>query len=243
MFKERHVATKRSRTGCPTITQAIIDHQVTDSCKAVDFYQDREVKGRGDILFADQRVKLLNGIEIGAGPYQRVGNMVQVKEISWDCYVYPNPGGINVLTDAFKLAIVYDRQPTGSLPTYDDIFQQQFSDGSTDNQPLSPQNVNNIDRFFVFRDMKWTLSPMLDQELELGPFPTTVNTYGTAKRGNMMSDKVLTPGLTTVFSGSGYGIGDITTGAFYSVTNGFFNIDPECAWRYFLNVRTFYVDA
>lgn len=234
-------ATKRHKT----ISNAIYDHNLTDSCQAVDYWYEGLVKGRGDPLLADERVQLINGIAQGSGPNQRIGSVIDLKEVSWDCFVYPTPGALNVFSDVFKLAIVYDRQPTGSIPSYSSIFQALSNSGSTNDKPPAPQNVDNIDRFYVLRDMKWSLAPAYDQLEGLGPFPTSINTLGTAKRGNMMSDKVILSNMRTVYGGTGHTMSAINTGALYVVTNGYFEdlpLLPECAWSYNINVRVFYKD-
>jgi len=229
---------KRSKTG--SLAGPVIEHNLTDSCKAVDYQFNGVVTNAGDPLFADERVQCVNGVAVGAAPYQRVGSSIELVQLQWDCYLYPTEGIANTFNDVFKLALVYDRQPNGTLPSFDDIFTAQYAGGGTSNDPMSPQNVDNIARFFVLRDMKWNLAPSLDQFEGLGLFPTTVNTFGTAKRGNMISDKCSLMNLPTIYSGSGHTLSNITTGALYFVTNGYFGtiLEPETAWSFNIQLRT-----
>lgn len=52
--------------------------------------------------------------------------------------------GVSSAPAAFRLALVYDRQPNGTPPTWTDVFQLQTSD--------SDRNVSNRDRFTIIYD-------------------------------------------------------------------------------------------
>lgn len=51
------------------------------------------------------------------------------------------PGG----ADALRFVLVYDRQPTGSLPAWSDVF----TTSAVTNAPMLHRNVNNLDRFEI----------------------------------------------------------------------------------------------
>jgi len=238
------VPSKRHKSTLEREPSAIYDHNVTDSLKAVDFTYNGVVKNRGLLIDPDKRVHCINGLAQGTGPNQRIGTVVELVEVIWDCYLYPTFGIINPLSDVFKFALVYDRQPNGALPTYDEIFKGLDKNGTAIEDPISYQNIDNIDRFFVLRDMKWCLTPVYDEGLGLGIFPNAINVFNTKGRGNMISDKCSLLTLNAIFTGTGSSITNITTGALYIVTDGYFgHIDaPETAWSYNYHTRVFYRD-
>lgn len=223
------------------ITFITPDRPIVTNCKCVDYRYSGLVNNGGIPFFADARVQLIGGIGQGTGPNEHVGNEVELVQVLWDCQVYPNFGVINPEADTFKLAFVYDRQPNGTLPDFDDIFQSLGADGSTDALPSSNYNINNVARFIILRDMRWTLSPVMDEGLGLGIFPTTTMVYGTTNRGNMISDKCALDGLKVVFSGTGYDLSDISTGALYMVNMGYYAVDM--AWRFDIECRVYYRDS
>lgn len=98
--------------------------------------------------------------------------------------------------------IVYDKRPTGALPTISDILASV--------EPNAPNQQDNIGRFTILR--------RLDVILLGNPTTTADMTSCTFKDGSFYLDL---KGLPVVYKSAGTGaIGDIEQGALYSVAVG-----------------------
>jgi len=99
---------------------------------------------------------LLNAIAPGTGSYNRVGRKVHLKSIrlKGDMYVLIDQTAEGAtLTDALvRMVVVWDKQPSGTLPTYDAIFGQTDQAGSEACNLWDTLRYDNTDRFTVLRD-------------------------------------------------------------------------------------------
>ena len=106
------------------------------------------------------------------------------------------------------MVVVYDKQPSGVLPTFDTIFGLTQPDGTEASTFLAPLRYDNTERFIVLKDTKWNCNP------EGVP----------AAGGSIISpqykiDEYVRVNLDSVFSGqsSPQTIADISSGALYVI--------------------------
>ena len=70
----------------------------------------------------------VNGIAPGTAKYQRVGNKVAPAYVDMQLTVLNNSTTTPLF---FKYALVWDKQPTGTLPNYSDIYQNVNAAGTS----------------------------------------------------------------------------------------------------------------
>jgi len=113
----------------------------------------RRYKPRAQIGYNDQLLTasistaasavFINNILAGGNYNQRIGQTMYMKRL-WFRSVMTLGDAFN----AFRFMIIYDKQPTGLLPTAADIFQSPAS-------PItSLYAINNLQRFVIIRDRK-----------------------------------------------------------------------------------------
>lgn len=96
-------------------------------------------------------VKLLNNIAVGNASYNRRGRQVQMKGLRVLVNTYPNSHVGSPVIFYVKMALVYDRQPNRSIPTYDDIFKGLDTSGIEIIDVYQFPNKNNKDRFVILK--------------------------------------------------------------------------------------------
>jgi len=109
---------------------------------------------------------LLNGLKLGTGAYQRIGNKIAMKSLYWSVGFALASQDSDPATDTninnvgVRFMIVYDKQTNGALPVTGDLLSA-FS--GVDNNTAraidihSPNNLNNRDRFIVLSDKRFIL--------------------------------------------------------------------------------------
>ena len=70
--------------------------------------------------------------------------------------------------NVLRMAVVWDKQPSGVLPAFDAIFGQTAQDGSDTSEFMDSLRYDNTDRFRVLRDVVVTGSPQLDASCGTG---------------------------------------------------------------------------
>lgn len=102
--------------------------------------------GGGNIL-------LLNDVKVGAGPNQRVGRRIRMKNIWLRYNVSLTAANDAQSASIARVCVVYDRQPNGATPKLTDIFASQFNPGQPNvTDGLSGVNPDNRDRFKIIKD-------------------------------------------------------------------------------------------
>lgn len=111
------------------------------------------------------QIVVINPVTIGSSAWNRIGRKLSMKSIHLTGCFNPITGnGTDIVTNA-RMMLVYDKQTNGSLPSYDDMFRDQYN-GSTDNNSsgannfLAGINLNNRDRFEIIFDKRWILPPI-----------------------------------------------------------------------------------
>lgn len=142
-------------------------------------------------------VTLVATVAQGTSVNQRIGKKILLKSLQLRGYA---SNGSTAVTNDVAVLFVYDKRPTGSLPTVTDFLDTANS--------RSFNNDSNSGRFKILKRMDFLLS---------GTQTTTVG-YGPAKS---MDFYLKLNGLQEVFKAAGTGaIGDIEEGALYMVTVG-----------------------
>jgi len=166
----------------------------------------------------------LNLIQPGAGFYNRIGRRIYMKSLMLDINIEPLSVARNSVSDTCKIAIVYDAQTNGAIPTQGDIWLDYDQAGNQNANALSSVNLNNRDRFLVLRH--WTLDlPAITNTATGVPtntFPSEiqmVSAGGSSKYGGHIREYIKLKGLVTQYKADSNPctIGDISTGALYLV--------------------------
>lgn len=141
-------------------------------------------------------VTLLNAVPQGAAVTQRVGKKIVMKGLQ--CRGAMNNDSTAILNDVAYM-IVYDKRPTGALPTITDIL--------VSNSPNSMNNDTNAGRFSILKRV---------DDVLVGN--NSVATEATLKSCDWWLDLKTKP---VIYKAAGTGaIGDIEQGALYLVTIG-----------------------
>jgi len=102
-------------------------------------------------------VILLNGIQTGAGFFNRIGARIEMKSLHIRGWISPLAQGADqtIQPTLIRLLIVYDRQPTGSIPAISDVLQSRNQAGTPSTSIVSEINLDYRDRFKIIRDFEW----------------------------------------------------------------------------------------
>jgi len=98
----------------------------------------------------------LNLIASGNGSFNRVGRKVFLKSVFLRAVISFEHAGLattsNVLGNELRAVVVYDKQPSGTLPTFDDIMGHTLQDGTEACLFNDPPRYDNMSRFQVLSD-------------------------------------------------------------------------------------------
>lgn len=97
---------------------------------------------------------LLNGVQTGTGFFNRVGSRIELKSLRVRGFLYY---ALTSIQDQVRMIIVYDRQPTGALPTVANLLQARDQAGAATNAGSNEINLDNRDRFSIIRDFTQTM--------------------------------------------------------------------------------------
>lgn len=92
---------------------------------------------------------LLNGLQTGTSIYQRIGNKVEMKSLRIRGHLTPIASGY---TDWVRIVVVYDKQTSGSAPTYAQVFNNMNQAGNSLAGDFDFPNTFYSDRFTILRD-------------------------------------------------------------------------------------------
>jgi len=214
-----------------------------------DIYVNPSVPAAGEIKAIDipstnylfrapataSNIVLLNGIQSGAGFYNRIGARIEMRNL----HIRGNITNAATSTvGGARMLIVYDNQPNGALPVISDILQSRDQTGAATTAYVSEINLDNRARFTIVRDMQFYLPPVTNTAgvLTNGPsFPAfddqqfDLNVFVKLK------------GLQTLYKSPNVDpttIASITTGALYAVFVG--NVDST--WQFGGGFRLRYDD-
>ena len=147
-------------------------------------------------------VTTLNGVALGNYFYNRIGNKVTPVSIDSDILVSNN--STNAAGWAIvRVALIWDKQPTGAVPAYADIFQDVNSAGTAVSTGFSGRNLQTSDRFTTISHTDLVVPPL-----------NAANGSGNVRRFKYY--KKLS-GFQQQFKGDAATIASISTGALYLV--------------------------
>ncbi len=154
----------------------------------------------------------LNLIEPGNGSFNRIGRKAFMKTVRISgvlVYEYnADPTSGNAAGSPVRMVVVWDKQPSGTLPTYDVIFGETSQDGTETANVFDNLRYDNTGRFSVLRDLKMDGNPYI------GDGGGTTNLIGTRY---FVDEFIDLKNRTTIFSGDSdpVTISDISSGALY----------------------------
>lgn len=183
----------------------------------------------------------VNLIQAGAGSWQRIGRVVNMKSIrvnGWFTLSYDNAQNDNWYSRAVRMLIIYDKQPNGTLPIKSDIIGYKNQAGTEAGNYTALLNYDNMQRFTVIRDMQmpltWTAVTPTDNTSEAATVTMKCHVDQYAKIG-----------LETTYKAESNPavIGDISTGALYVIFMTDYSTDTLNPNLYFTGVsRLRYTD-
>lgn len=169
-----------------------------------------EVKSVDDVnqsFDLSQQVHFLSGIAQGSDFNNRIGRKSKAVAYLFRGMITPGNDTTHI-GQRVRVALVYDEQPNGTVPAYGDIFQDFTSAGVASSDVWSGMNLNNRDRFKVLKD--WTVV--------LGTASVGVSgATGFNAVKSLIDYKRLNLDMT--YKGTTASISDVTTGAFYLVSD------------------------
>jgi len=191
-------------------------------------------------------VFLVNAVAEGPAPYQRIGRRTKCISISMKGEIRPNLAGTAALdASTVRYMIVYDRQPNGIIPAFNEIIQATDSAGANTNAALDGMNLNNRDRFVILRDRTHMLPPIgVGGATPAKAQGMVVDLSSDTKYSLNLTEYIKTKAITQ-YRGATATIGDIISGAIVVVAVS--NIDVvgvanQSAWSCTYNLRVRYSD-
>lgn len=158
----------------------------------------------------------LNLIAPGTGSFNRIGRKANLKSLLVEMtieHVYSAQATTNNLTgNVVRVAIVWDKQPNGTLPVYSEIFSVTDQAGTEGSNYFDPPKYDNRERFKILRDEK-AIFNIMAPPLSGGSGNTVVNYKLLKAYVKLPAD------CATTYSGQSatQTIADISTGALYVV--------------------------
>jgi len=156
---------------------------------------------------------VMNLIVPGNGSFNRVGRKIRMRSLrlvgTVDAQCTYQAISTTMHGGTVRMVVVYDRQPSGVLPTFDTIFGLTQPDGTEASTFLAPLRYDNTERFKVLKDTKWNCNP-----------EGMVATGGVIISPQFKIDEYINlSGCDTVYSGqsSPQTIADISSGALYVI--------------------------
>lgn len=147
-------------------------------------------------------VTLLNGVASGANFYNRIGNKVNPQSADLDVTIVNNSTTATAW-QGVRVALIWDKQPTGAVPVYSDIFQNIDNAGTASSLGFCGRNLQTTDRFVTISHMDQIIPPL----------------NAAVGEGNVRHVKFYKnlAGFQQQFKGATADIGDISSGALYLV--------------------------
>lgn len=183
-----------------------------------------------------------NLVSPGTGSYNRVGRKIHLQSLRIRAIAQHQAAfdgtTANIESNTLRMAIVWDKQPSGTTPQFDDIFGYTLQNGTEAAQFTNPIRYDNMDRFQILRDVVIDFSPSAT------PAPGGTGTENFIVTSASIDEYVNLGGREVVFSGqsSPCTIADISSGGLYIVfradsqVNGVNNIlissESFCRLRY-----------
>jgi len=151
----------------------------------------------------------LNLVQTGSADYQRTGNKINLKRLEILGLV-SNPITMNT-PRMWRIAVIWDKQPTGVTPVFDDIWQAVPSSGiAVPYRIYMPRNPATTDRFYTVMCKDFLLS-----SYKVNETGTTNLVIGTGGQPFRYFDAIRPLNVTSTYKASSGNTADIATGALY----------------------------
>lgn len=170
----------------------------------------------------------LNLISPGTASYNRIGRKIKMKSVRLKGRaMYQSSDAVttgNVLGGTLRMVVVYDRQPSGSVPVFSTIFGRTVIDGTESSEYMDSLKWDNTDRFKVLRDVTLTANP--------GAWVNAAGTGDIITVECPFDEYIKLGGLETQYSGqsSPTTIADISGGALYVFFRSNTNVTNKSSW-------------
>jgi len=198
-----------------------------DVLKAVDTLTGTNIGSIVATTTTNADIDVLNLIQVGSAQYNRVGKVIQMQSVRLFGTITFSLGPVATTSDLIisplRVALVYDKQPSGVLPIFSDIFGSIGQTGTEGSTVYDKLNLDNTGRFKVIRD--WIIKPI----------PGVISTQGTTNlnaTSYFMDEFVKLKKLKTNFSATSNPavIGDISSGGLYVVMRSNTSTASTCQW-------------
>lgn len=191
-------------------------------------------------------ISLLNGLQYGAAPYNRIGNRIRMRSIRVVGTIAPSYTNLTAGTENIKgrILLIYDRQTNGANPAWADIVMAYSQSGGTSSSSWDGIRMDNRDRFLVLRDAFINLPPLgvngaaLSGANALLGNGTIWGGLSDQQSGNYLINwYVPLRGLEAHYKNSTGLIGDLSTGGLFLITMGIDDPSVTPAWELEFNSR------
>jgi len=173
----------------------------------------------------------VNLIAPGTGSYNRVGRKIKMKSLrifgTALCEYGLQATTNNFLGSSMRILVVYDRQPSGTLPTFATICGHTDQAGNEASGVLDPIRYDNMSRFKILRDVKLDCHPAIN--------PSTGGSENVVQAPFTFDEFIDLRGLETVYSGQSATctIADVSSGALYVIYRATRNVALTAEWEVF----------
>jgi hypothetical protein len=189
---------------------------------------------------------LLNGLQVGFQPYNRLGRKITLASLDFSLLIAPTAfSGTLGAFERLRCMFVYDRQPsqvttstaTNAFPLTADLVASYSATGGVSTDATSLPNPLNSSRFLILWD-SLTYAPPYHYNGTTKLY--TVGPQLDTERGTWsVQASIPLDGLVTRFNGNSRGdITDITTGALYFAYIGI----AGSLYEWFMSARLFFDD-
>jgi len=189
---------------------------------------------------------LMNPVQSGGDFYKRDGAKITLKNLHIRGYIRPRAthpsggGGGSTYISApgcLRMLVVYDRQPTGALPSTTDLLRSHDQAGVAGTTFISEINLNERARFTILRDRMWAVSPFTFNVDDKNYVDYTGAWYtGGDTLGWQINEFIKLKDLQTIFKGTDnpLTIAHISTGAIYMLllrSGNDVHLQANIGWR------------
>jgi len=156
---------------------------------------------------------VVNLVQQGTGFFNRNGRKISLKSLRLRLSVEHNYAlaatTANLAGNQLRCVVVFDKQPSGVLPTFDAIFANVDQTGTATTTLNSAIRLTNAERFSVLRDMQW--------EPKIKATPGLGGTVNSVRNLDQLDCFINLKGKETVFASTANPatIADISSGALY----------------------------
>lgn len=153
--KRRRANTKPSVVAKAPMYKKIAAH---GELKGVDTTLDT-LAGFVTTVNTNDDILVLNLVQAGSLSMNRTGRKIYLDSLRINMLMRQVAANTSTSINWARVAVVWDRQPTGALATYDQIFCDTYQDGTDTPTLESSLRYDNTDRFKVLMDRRHVFEP------------------------------------------------------------------------------------